>query len=240
MMDDKRNENGYRNGCLICGSPLIYEERSRKRVCAVCGEEFESNAACENGHFVCDRCHSLGLADVLAQIRNSGEKNPTRLFLEIAKLPAVHMHGPEHHSIVPCVLLTAYRNNGGNICLDEAFREAVKRGRQIPGGFCGFWGVCGAAVGAGIYASIILESGPLNAEAWPVPQKLTARCLERIASLGGPRCCKRDSRTAIRTAAEFTEEYMNIRMPSEGGACSFYPENRECLREKCPYYGKRG
>ena len=28
-------------------------------------------------------------------------------------LPDVHLHGPEHHGVVPCVLLTAYRNCGG-------------------------------------------------------------------------------------------------------------------------------
>lgn len=240
-MTEKQNSNGkYHSGCLICGKPLIYEEKSRMHICAVCGETFESNAVCEEGHFVCDRCHGSGLSDVLAVLRSSEERNPEKLFLDIAKLPSVHMHGPEHHSIVPCVLLTAYRNNGGNIHLDDALREAVRRGRQVPGGFCGFWGVCGAAAGAGIYASILLESGPLNAERWPIPQKLTARCLENIASLGGPRCCKRTVRTAIKTAVEFTKEQTGIEMPSGGEACSFSSENRECLRGKCPFYGKRG
>mgnify|MGYP002869165356 CR=1 FL=1 len=65
-------------------------------------------------------------------------------------LPQVHMHGPEHHGIVPCVLLTAYRNNGGEVDLPSSLREAVRRAKQVPGGTCGYWGACGAAIGAGI------------------------------------------------------------------------------------------
>ena len=107
------------------------------------------------------------------------------------------MHGPEHHVIVPCVLLTAYRNNGGGIELEKALREAVRRASQVPGGACGYWGVCGAAAGAGIYLSILLGSNPVHKDAWPIPQRLVSDCLRAIADVGGPRCCKRTGRLAI-------------------------------------------
>lgn len=226
----------YQTGCLLCGKPLVYEEKSRPRVCAICGGTFESAAACEDGHFICDSCHSTGLTGALAFLRESRETDPVELFLQAVKLPGIHMHGPEHHSLVPCVLLTAYRNQGGNIDLDTAIPEAVRRGRQVPGGFCGFWGACGAAVGSGIYASILLESGPLQEEPWAMAQKLTARCLERIAAVGGPRCCKRDSRLAMETAAEFTEEIFGIRMEAGKSPCPFTEQNQQCLKERCPYY----
>ncbi|MGI6053793.1 MAG: DUF5714 domain-containing protein [Clostridium sp.] len=226
----------YQAGCLLCGKPLLYEEKSRSRVCAICGRTFESVAACEDGHFICDSCHSAGLTGALAFLRESQEKDPVELFLNVAKLSGIHMHGPEHHSLVPCVLLTAYHNQGGKIDLDTAIPEAVRRGRQVPGGFCGFWGVCGAAVGCGIYASILLESGPLQAESWAKAQKLTARCLERIAAVGGPRCCKRDSRLAMEEAVEFTAETFGVQMEAGKNPCQFSEQNQECLKERCPYY----
>ena len=49
-------------------------------------------------------------------------------------LPSVHMHGPEHHAIVPCVLLTAFRNNGEHMDYDAALSEICKRAKQVPGG----------------------------------------------------------------------------------------------------------
>ena len=39
--------------CLICSSKLIYFTEA----CEICGKKFNSNARCENGHFVCDECH---------------------------------------------------------------------------------------------------------------------------------------------------------------------------------------
>lgn len=147
-----RNKLDFQSGCCICGKPLIYETESRLRICAVCGKEAKSNAVCENGHFVCDRCHSSGFVGIRGFLKHSTEKNPDRLFLDVVAHPGVHMHGPEHHCIVPWVLLTAYRNNGGRLPLryDDAIEEAFQRGSQVPGGICGFWGTCGAAIGAGI------------------------------------------------------------------------------------------
>ena len=48
-------------------------------------------------------------------------------------LPSVHMHGPEHHAIVPCVLLTAFRNNGEHMDYDAALSEICKRATQAAG-----------------------------------------------------------------------------------------------------------
>ena len=205
-------------------------------MCVLCTKQHESNAVCEAGHYVCDRCHSSAQPDFLRLLRGSDEKDPIKLFLQIAELKSVHMHGPEHHSIVPCVLLTAYRNNGGELDLEAALGTAIKRGGQLPGGVCGYWGACGAAIGAGIYAAIILGSNPLNKTAWSAPQSLTALCLNRIAELGGPRCCKRTSRIAIEAAAQLTREHTGVEMPVENTPCSYCETNRECIRAGCLYY----
>ena len=227
----------HRTGCLLCGKPLVYFERTRPLRCAVCGKEAPANAACEDGHFVCDRCHeSSSAAFFLPLLLASTEQDPLALFERIVALPQVHMHGPEHHLLVPCVLLSAYRSSGGELELEPALREALRRASQVPGGSCGYWGVCGAAVGAGIYMSILLGSNPLHREAWPIPQRLVAACLNDIAERGGPRCCKRTGRLAITRAAAFTEELLGVAMPLGRAACRHFPENRECLYRDCPYF----
>lgn len=59
-------------------------------------------------------------------------------------LPTCHMHGPEHHIMVGASLITAYHNAGGELEMDWALSEIVRRGKQVPGGACGNWGACGA------------------------------------------------------------------------------------------------
>ena len=202
------------SGCLLCGKPLRYDLVAVPRRCAICGEEALSDAVCEDGHFVCSACHAAGLDEFFVPfLLRSAEKDPLRLLEQVMALPPVHLHGPEHHAIVPCVLLTAWHNNGGAGELKSMLSAALSRGRQVPGGTCGYWGVCGAAAGAGIYASVLTGSTPVNKEAWPVPLRLAARCLERLAAVGGPRCCKRTSRLCIQEAAAFTAERFGVDMP---------------------------
>ena len=229
-----RRRGSRRSGCLICGKPVVYSAESVRRTCKMCGLKFEANAVCENGHYVCDKCHAQN--DFLKLLRHSSETDPIKLFLNVAALRGVHMHGPEHHSIVPCVMLAAYRNNGGKIDLDKALETAVLRGSQLPGGICGFWGACGAAVGAGIFVSIVSGATPLNPEVWSLPQLLTSSCLKRMAEIGGPRCCKRTSRIALEEAAGFAKEHFDIEIPVEQPPCTYRKLNRECIHSRCPYF----
>jgi hypothetical protein len=229
------------SGCLLCGKPLRYSAQAEKRKCSVCGKEALSEAVCEAGHFVCDDCHRAGLDTFFVPfLLESKEQCPQALLEQVMRLPQVHMHGPEHHAIVPCVLLTAYRNCGGELDLKAALSAALKRGKQVPGGTCGYWGVCGAAAGAGIYMSILTGSTPLNKEAWPVAQALVARCLNALAAVGGPRCCKRTSRLAIHEAVRFTAERFGVVMPEENVKCDYMKLNRECIGKACPYFPKEG
>lgn len=130
----KPPEGRHDSGCLLCGSPLVYSAAAEERVCAVCGEKHLSNCACEKGHYVCDRCHAAGLeAEFIPLLLRSREKDPQKLLEEVFALPGVHMHGPEHHAIVPCVLLAAYRNCGGELDLRSALGEALKGAVRSPG-----------------------------------------------------------------------------------------------------------
>ncbi|MGI6736311.1 MAG: DUF5714 domain-containing protein [Anaerovoracaceae bacterium] len=224
--------------CLICHAPLVYDQKPQRRECSICHRQFLTTVTCREGHFVCDSCHAQAVLSCLPQyLLQSTETDPVRLFEEVARLPQVHMHGPEHHAIVPCVLLTCYAGSGGRLDdLPAALNEAIRRGRQVPGGSCGALGVCGAAAGAGIFASIVLQSNPLQADVWHLPLQLTSDCLARIAAVGGPRCCKRDSRLAIHAAVQFSSEQLGIAMPTEDVICEYSARNKECIKERCPYY----
>lgn len=234
-----------KEGCLLCGKPIHYEAKAEKKICAICGKEYLDNACCEEGHYVCNKCHNSGLTQAISFLKSSDEKDPVTLFSNVIKMEGIHMHGPEHHTLIPCILLTAYYNCGGKIgtgknemSYTDAIAEAVLRGTQVPGGFCGFWGACGAAVGAGAYASIVSGAGPLNKEEWATPQRLTAACLERLTEVGGPRCCKRTGRLAIETAVAFTKENFGITIPIHNEPCEHYALNAECLKANCPYFPK--
>lgn len=46
-------------------------------------------------------------------------------------------------------LITAYHNAGGEVDMEWALSEMVRRGKQVPGGACGNWGACGAGLSIG-------------------------------------------------------------------------------------------
>ena len=152
--------------------------------------------------------------------------------------PNMKMHGPEHHFLVPAVLLAAYYN------IKQDYREkatkirmAKKRAEQILGGFCGFYGNCGAAVGTGIFVSLITDATPLSVTDWKLANLATAKSLFSVAEHGGPRCCKRNTFLAILKAADFVKENFGVSFKiNKELKCAFYPLNNECLQEKCPFH----
>ena len=145
--------------------------------------------------------------------------------------------------MVGAVLLTAYKNCGGfencggQSAFEEALEEMKARGSEYPCGACGLWGCCGAAVSTGIFMSIVTKATPLTGNSWKLSNQMTSRALGALAELGGPRCCKRDSFTAVKEAVHFVKEKLGVEMElPEKIACDFSNENRQCLKKHCPYY----
>lgn len=224
--------------CLICGKPLVYFEHAKEMECSMCHGTFESYASCEDGHFVCDECHAKrGIEVIMNGCRKSQSRNPIEIMQILMMDPYIYMHGPEHHVMVGAALLTAYHNCGGDVAYEDALEEMKKRGSEYPGGACGMWGCCGAAVSAGIFMSIITKANPLTGTSWRYSNQMTSRALGAIARLGGPRCCKRDSFTAAKEAVAFVKESLGIEMElPERIQCDFSQENQQCLKRHCPYY----
>ena len=206
--------------CLICKAPLEYLETDEEMECELCHKKQRSKTRCVNGHFVCDQCHTSGMDEIMAICLNSESKNPIEIIEKMMAIDACHMHGPEHHTMVGAALLTAYKNAGGDLDLKKAICEMQKRGQEVPGGVCGFWGACGAGISTGIYLAIALKSTPLSKEAWGLSNQMTSRALDAIGRNGGPRCCKRDSYLAITKAVEFTRENLGVNMQLGKIVCS--------------------
>jgi hypothetical protein len=171
----------------------------------------------------------------------SGETDPLTLALAIMAKQPIAVNGPEHHFLVPAVLLTCCLNvQGRRDELPEKLKTARKRAKTVPGGNCGNCGTCGAAVGTGIFISVFTGTDPFTeGEAWKNCNMMTSKSLEAIAGFGGPRCCKRDSYTALRTAAAFLKENYQIELPLHDVKCPFSGKNEECKKEACPYYPKK-
>jgi len=140
--------------------------------------------------------------------------------------------------MVGAALLTAYHNAGGDIDLPAALSEMYSRGKQVPGGVCGFWGACGAGISSGIYMAIATKSTPLAKEQWSLSNRMTSASLNAISANGGPRCCKRNSYLAIREAVAFTAENLGVQMELGDIVCTRSHLNNQCRKEACPFNKK--
>ena len=75
---------------------------------------------------------------------------------------------------------------------------------------------------------------------WGLGNRLTAACLSAIGETGGPRCCKRDSFTALHEAVKFIGKNLGIVLEEpEQLLCRFSDRNSQCIRFRCPYYPGR-
>lgn len=228
-----------KSNCLICNEELVYFNESKKMKCYYCDKDFYSTTSCENGHYICDICHSNDANKIIkTYLINSKEKNPFIMARSLEYHPSIKMHGPEHHFLVPAVLTTSYLNTiGEEYKKGEYLDEIEKRAKNVLGGFCGFYGACGSGIGNGIFMSVILNATPLCNEEWSLSNLITSKTLKRISDYGGPRCCKRVSNIAMETAIDFIDEYFQVKLEKEENfKCEFKEYNKECIKNRCKYF----
>jgi len=228
--------------CLICGAELKYRADKRPVTCVLCGKETEADVVCARGHYVCDTCHSLPAGEYIARYTVASELvDPLEMARHLMRDPRVNMHGPEHHFLVPAVLLAAYYNATRQPEKKaEKIRIARARAAQVPGGFCGMHGDCGAAVGVGIFTSVMTGATPLSNKEWQLSNLATARALLVIAENGGPRCCKRNTFLALQSGIAFIAEKFGVILPTGNAIiCEFTDLNKECIKQRCPFYKKK-
>ncbi len=227
-------------GCMVCGEDVHYFTENREMRCSYCGRVRSANACCEQDHFVCDNCHRENGIEVIKAICTSTEEKDLINLLELIRShPAIPMHGPEHHAMIPGIILACYRNCGGEL-KGESILTGIGRGADIPGGVCGFWGACGAAVGAGIAVSTILAATPLTPASRQTAQGFSAEILAAIARYRGGRCCQRETWITLTETARLSAEILPVTMEAKGTIhCEQYLKNRECIRKQCPLWENR-
>jgi hypothetical protein len=226
------------DNCGVCGRPLIYGTEEIAATCSFCGDAFPAMIYCPDGHYICDGCHQRGAEEVVREVLAKATTSVPVEILEAAMAhPSVPMHGPDHHAMVPAILVTAAKNAGAAMP-EGAVEKALERGSKVPGGWCGFYGACGAAVGVGIAVSVLTEATPLTGDTRSLAIQATSCALARIADRG-PRCCKRASRKALEAAVEFLRDRLGINLGnSRDVKCLYVERNGECVREECAYYEK--
>lgn len=228
--------NKETNECLVCGAALVYREQPEEMECAICHKKVVSNVCCERGHYVCDDCHTMGIDQMVGICMVEISPNPFVPLEKMMDLSVCHMHGPEHHFMVGAALIAAYRNAGGEVDMEWALPEMLRRAKQVPGGACGNWGACGAAISTGMFVSIVTKSSPLATTAWGLSNLMTSRALAAVAEHGGPRCCKRDSYLSLLAAIAFAAEKLGVRMEEPARVvCTRSASNRQCIGSSCPF-----
>ncbi|MEG2337563.1 MAG: DUF5714 domain-containing protein [Clostridium sp.] len=226
--------------CTLCSGEIVYSGEYSLHKCIYCKGEFQSNTACINGHYVCDTCHALKGVDLIYNYcLETLKTSPIEMAHDIMESEGFKMHGPEHHFLAPAVLIASYckvkeldYNEKKKMLL-----VAKKRAEDVKGGFCGFYGSCGAAVGCGMFLSIITGTTPLTKDTWGLVNEGTGKCLIKLSEIGGPRCCKKGMFTSINIASKILDEKFKVKLYdyNEKQTCTYSKYNKECIGKACPY-----
>ena len=163
---------------------------------------------------------------------------PAELLEKLMAAPQCDAFGPVHHYLAGASLLACANVARGSGDLSRQLEELSARSSAVPGGSCARWGICGAAASCGMALAIVLENAPLKREGWSEGQEMVADLLGRIARSGAPRCCKRDSRIAVRGATPWFNRILDIdlELPSDDPRCRVSAKNAVCLGGSCPYF----
>lgn len=225
------------HNCMVCQSPLVYGSMPHVQTCYYCGAQTHSSVACQKGHYVCDACHSKEALVVIEHLcETSCESDMLKLFKHIRSHPSIPKHGPEHHAMVPAIIVTCYKNSGG-VLPKGALKTALSRGSSVIGGACGFLGMCGAASGVGIGFAIILESSPVTTSSRSRAQQVTHAVLGEIAQYEAARCCNREVWTALSIASKLSEMFLHVKLETlTDFKCDQKRFNQYCYGKKCPIF----
>lgn len=166
--------------------------------------------------------------------------DPAELLEHLMASGACPAFGPVHHFLVGASLLSCAWPEGRD-GLGAALEELAGRASRVPGAACASWGVCGAAASCGMAFSILAGNAPLRPEGWSEGQLMVADILGKIARAGSPRCCKRDSRIAVRAAVPWFDRELGCAMEvgADVPSCAVSGANSACLGAGCPFFAGR-
>src|SRR4030042_2036260 len=120
-----------KENCGVCGKPLVYGTEEVSKRCDFCGRDFPALIYCPEGHYVCDACHSRGALDILRDVlQKTASTDPIEILETVMAHPSVPMHGPEHHAMVPAIIVKAVENTGYPVP-EGAVEKALERGSTV-------------------------------------------------------------------------------------------------------------
>ncbi len=162
-----------------------------------------ASSCCVQGHFVCEFCYrEFVLREIESLCLDSSETDLLVLMERLRRHPVIPINGSEHHSLVPAIIIAAYRNSGGKVEPD-LIAQAVRRGASVMAGSCSYVGVCGSASGVGIAFSLLLQADPKEAEGRNLVQQVMCQVLAEIVRHKAPRCCQRESWLSLKKQQSF-------------------------------------
>lgn len=213
----------------------VHAQRHRQKPIRIPYQEFRETAL---SNPCCGR--TIGeMADQLASLARTGVKGtaPAAAFEElVGRVEGLPVHGFWHHMLPGQILLLCLRNAGAPI-QEELIDEVVERGRLVPPGSCGFLGPCGALVSAASAYATLLGSTPVATDRRERLLRFHARLATRLADLGGNRCCKKSTYTALELAQdEFAQLGFELRREGFAGRCQFFADNETCDGADCVYF----
>lgn len=223
--------------CMVCREPLAYGKQARACRCHFCGRPGQTLITCPAGHYVCDSCHGAAARELLPRLAAQTQgAAPEDILEELFALPALPMHGPEHHPMAALALLVAAERQGVRLP-EKALEEAVRRGFQVPGGACGYLGGCGAGISLGIAVSLLTDATPVKGPQRALANRAAARGLEALADEKA-RCCKRALRRSVVEGRRFLQEELGIVLPPPRARaiCRDAQRNRECPGRACDFF----
>lgn len=223
--------------CSICNSVILYKEDFFEAKCEFCGKEEESYIICSNNHYLCKVCAAKEVMDKLYAILPSIDyKNPIDIAEKIISKCGFSGHTP--HPITAAAFLTAVKNVTNHITTEDVL-EGISRAYNIPGGWCGYHGACGAAVALGTSFSVLLNATPSSDKERSIANRVTSAGLLEVAELGGPYCCVASIRVVLEKGIELSKKYLGLEFPDKQikykkcWAATFQPN---CKKEKCRFY----
>lgn len=231
----------HTHGCLVCGKDLVYRPEPVTATCYICGESHPADTLCVDGHYVCDRCYRAPAGEIIGSYcGTTTETDPIAIARTLMEMPQLRTRASEQQYLIAAVLLAAFYNvksmAGEKLKKIEQARQRVS---LIKGDFCGIYGDCGAAVGTGIFVSLVTNATPLSKDEWKLTNLMTAKSLEAISLQGGPRCCRRNAFIAILAAVDFSREHFGVVMPvKEPVTCGCSSRRADCPTKDCPYYSE--
>lgn len=226
--------------CILCGDELHSLDYPVETICDYCGKRIKCSTQCENSHYICDTCIKIPANDFIKNVcLKYNDTDPIALAVEIMNTPIIRMFGPEHHFIVPAVLITVVFNKQKRSKdeLKDILNIVEQRAINEAPAHCSYnLNQCGAAIGAGIFLSIFMEQSLSTEDEWSLSNQFVAHCLKKVAESGGPRCCKRDTYLSLEGAVEFLKEKFAIELPLCEAKCTFSARNNSCGHENCSFY----